>query len=169
MDNINTQKNVRAGSIEAKDPFAQAIPGSSLTSNNKKWAWGNPPQDTNPDVVLQKATDRFDDPRFREDMMKLLLVGVSVEHIVETWVIDGFENGKFSLDVGLLTKGPLGVYIAYLAEQEGVSYRMFEKDDGGINEGRVDDESLFMLMKSNNPAMFETLKEELNSTIRKGK
>ena len=102
-------------------------------------------------------------------MMKLLLAGVSVEHIVETWVIDGFESGKFSLDVGLLTKGPLGVYIAYIAEEEDVAYRMFEKDDGGMNKDRVDDESLFTLMKNNNPAMFETLREELNSTIRKGK
>tara|TARA_R100001377_G_C3169741_1_gene102629 strand:+ start:362 stop:871 length:510 start_codon:yes stop_codon:yes gene_type:complete len=169
MDNIQTQTNVRSGSIEAKDPFAQSIPGTSLTSENKKWAWGNPPEMSDPDVVLQEATDRLDDPRFRGDMMKLLLAGVSVEHIVETWVIDGFESGKFSLDVGLLTKGPLGVYIAYIAEEEDVAYRMFEKDDGGMNKDRIDDESLFTLMKNNNPAMFETLREELNSTIRKGK
>ena len=103
MDNIQTQTNVRSGSIEAKDPFAQSIPGTSLTSENKKWAWGNPPENSDPDVVLQEATDRF------------------------------------------------------------------EKDDGGMNKDRIDDESLFTLMKNNNPAMFETLREELNSTIRKGK
>jgi len=102
-------------------------------------------------------------------MMKLLLAGVSIEHIVETWVIDGFESGKFNLDVGMLTKGPLGVYIAYIAEEEDVPYRMFEKDDGGRNDNRVDDESFFMLMKDNNPTMFETLREGLNSTLRKGK
>ena len=102
-------------------------------------------------------------------MLKLLIAGVSIEHIVETWVIDGFESGKFSLDVGLLTKGPLGIYIAYLAEEEDIPYRMFEKDDGGRNKDRIDDESFFNLMKQNNPVMFETLKEELNSSIRKGK
>ena len=133
MDQIQTQTNVRSGSIEAKDPFAQSIPGTSLTTDNKKWAWGNPPENSDPEVVLQEATDRLDDPRFREDMMKLLLAGVSIEHIVETWVIDGFESGKFSLDVGMLTKGPLGVYIAYVAEQEDVPYRMFEKEDGGYS------------------------------------
>jgi len=169
MDQLQTQTDVRSGSIEAKDPFAQAIPGTSLTSENKKWAWGNPPENTDPDVVLQEATDRLDDPRFREDMLKLLIAGVSIEHIVETWVIDGFESGKFSLDVGLLTKGPLGIYIAYLAEEEDIPYRMFEKDDGGRNKDRIDDESFFNLMKQNNPVMFETLKEELNSSIRKGK
>jgi len=63
----------------------------------------------------------------------------------------------------------LGVYIAYVAEQEDVSYRMFEKEDGGRNDNRVDDESFFMLMKDNNPTMFETLREGLNSTLRKGK
>jgi len=169
MDQIQTQTNVRSGSIEAKDPFAQSIPGTSLTVDNKKWAWGNPPENSDPEVVLQEASDRLDDPRFREDMMKLLLAGVSIEHIVETWVIDGFESGKFNLDVGMLTKGPLGVYIAYIAEEEDVPYRMFEKDDGGRNDNRVDDESFFMLMKDNNPTMFETLREGLNSTLRKGK
>lgn len=169
MDQLETQTNVRSGSIEAKDPFAQAIPGTSLTVDNKKWAWGNPPQHTDPEVVLQEATDRFEDPTFKEDMMKLLIAGVSIEHIVETWVIDGFESGKFSLDVGLLSKGPLGVYIAYIAEQEDIPYRMFEKDDGGINDDRIDDESFFKLMKDNNPAMFETLREGLNETLRKGK
>ena len=169
MDQLQTQTDVRSGSIEAKDPFAQAIPGTSLTSENKKWAWGNPPENTDPDVVLQEATDRLDDPRFREDMLKLLIAGVSIEHIVETWVIDGFESGKFSLDVGLLTNGHLGIYIAYLAEEEDIPYRMFEKDDGGRNKDRIDDESFFNLMKQNNPVMFETLKEELNSSIRKGK
>ena len=69
----------------------------------------------------------------------------------------------------MLTKGPLGVYIAYIAEEEDVPYRMFEKDDGGRNDNRVDDESFFMLMKDNNPTMFETLREGLNSTLRKGK
>ena len=168
MDNLQIKSNVRSGSIEAKDPFAKPPPGISLTSDNKKWAWGNPPENTDPRVIIEEATARLDDPRFREDMMKLLMAGVSVEHLVETWVIDGFESGKFTLDAGMLAKGPLGLYIAYVAEQEDVGYRMFERDDV-INKDRVDDESFFKLMKDNNPMMFGALKEELNNTLRKGK
>ena len=72
------------------------------------------------------------------------------------------------VDAGMLAKGPLGLYIAYVAEQEDVGYRMFERDDV-INKDRVDDESFFKLMKDNNPMMFGALKEELNNTLRKGK
>ena len=166
---LKSQPNIRQGSVEAIDPFAKAPPGISLTVYNKKWQWGNPPQETDPRVVLQEATDRLDDPRFREDLMKLLMAGVSIEHIVESWVTEGFQNGKFTLDTGLLVKGSLGVYIAYVAEQEDIPYRMFEKDDGGQDDERVDDESLFELMRINNPNMFAVIREGLNKTLREGK
>ena len=166
---IKSQPTLRKGSVEAIDPFAKAPPGISLTVDNKKWQWGNPPQETDPRVVLEEATDRLDDPRFREDMMKLLMAGASIEHIVESWVTDGFQSGKFSLDTGLLVKGSLGVYIAYVAEQEDIPYRMFEKDDGGQDDERVDDESLFELMRINNPNMFAVIREGLNKTLREGK
>jgi len=167
-ETIQIKSDIPKGSVEAMDPFAKAPPGISLTMDNKKWAWGNPPQETNPEVVIEEATSRLDDPRFREDMMKLLMGGVSVEHIVESWVTDGFQNGKFSLDVGLLAKGPLGLYIAYIAEEEDIPYRMFELEDGNINNGRIDDESLFELMKMNNPNMFNMLREGLNKNLREG-
>ena len=43
------------GSVEAKDDFAIAPPGHSLTQDNSKWAWGRPPQDVDPEIVLEKA------------------------------------------------------------------------------------------------------------------
>ena len=61
----------------------------------------------------------------------------------------------------------MGVYIAYLAEQENIDYRMFERDDI-VERDRVDDESFFKLMKENNPKMFEVLRESVNETLRKG-
>ena len=100
--------------------------------------------------------------------MKLLMAGASIEHIVESWVTDGFQNGKFSLDTGLLVKGSLGVYIAYIAEQEDIPYRMFERDDAGQDEKRVDDQSLFELMRINNPNMFAVIREGLNKALREG-
>ena len=46
---------------------------------------------------------------------------------------------------------------------------MFEKDDGGQDDERVDDESLFELMRINNPNMFAVIREGLNKTLREGK
>ena len=162
------KQNIRKGAIENRDRFAAAPPGISLTSDNSKWPWGNPPEEVDPDTVLETATAKLDnDPMFKDEMMKLLLAGVSVEHIVETWLIDGFENGRFSLDAGLLAKGQVGVYIAYLADKERIPYRMFEKDHPTSGD-RLDDVSYFELMRTNNPAMFSKIREGVNLVVRKG-
>jgi len=167
MKGENKQDIVR-GSVEAADPFAAAPPGISLTSDNSKWPWGQPPQQVDVKKVLEEATGKLDnDPVFLDEMFKLLVAGISVEHIVETWLIDGFESGKFSLDAGLLAKGPLGVYIAYLAEENGVPYKMFERDDPAADK-RMADKDYFALLKQNNPQLFSALRERLNETVRMG-
>lgn len=163
------KQDIRRGSIEARDTFAAAPPGISLTTDNQNWPWGNPPEEVDVNAILEKATAKIDeDEVFRDELFKLLFAGVSVEHIVETWVIDGFENGRFSLDAGLLAKGPLGVYIAYTAEQYDVPYRMFEQDDPQAAR-RMDNKDYMQLLKANNPAMFATLKESLNEAVRMGR
>ena len=162
------KKEVTRGSIEARDPFAAAPPGISLTSENQHWPWGNPPKDVDVDSILDTATAKIDtDDIFRDEMFKLLIAGISVEHMVEAWVMNGFETGEFTLDAGLLAKGPLAVYIAYTAEQHGVPYRMFEQDDPTA-EDRMDNKEYLRLLKTNNPKMFSTIREELNKTIRQG-
>tara|TARA_R100001460_G_scaffold69607_5_gene110240 strand:- start:3001 stop:3615 length:615 start_codon:yes stop_codon:yes gene_type:complete len=158
----------RRGDVQGSDPFGAAPPGISLTVENEHWPWGNPPKNVDVDVVLEQATGKLDsDEEFRGEMFKLLIAGVSVEHIVESWVMSGFENGDFSLDVGLIAKGPLAVYVAYLADQEGVPYRMFEQDDP-MSEGKMDDREFLELLKINNPRMFSAMRQKLNQTLRQG-
>ena len=62
------------GSVEVKDPFASAPPGHSLTEDVSKWAWGKPPQDADPELVLQKAIDSLKAPKVKEELIKLLTV-----------------------------------------------------------------------------------------------
>ena len=155
------------GSIEAKDPFASAPPGHSLTEDISKWAWGRPPQDVDPEVVLQKAINSLKQPMVKEEMMKLLIVGVSVEVMVEGYILQGFQDGRFNPDVGLLIKGPLSLYIANMAEEEGIPYRLFENADA-LEEGKMDDKTFFRMMKQNNPEMFTYVRETINAGIRKG-
>ena len=71
------------GTIEAKDPFSMAPPGYGLTSDNERWPWGKPQEDVDPEAVLRKAVDSLEVPHVREEMMKLLMVGASVEALVE--------------------------------------------------------------------------------------
>jgi len=155
------------GSIEAKDPFAMAPPGYGLTSDNERWPWGRPQEQVNPEEVLRRAVDSLKVPHVREEMLKLLLIGASVEALVEGYIFQAFQEGGFSPDVGLLIKGPLGIYIANMAEEANIPYRLFENDDA-LTEDEMDDATFFAMMKQNNPAMFAYVSESINEGIRRG-
>ena len=165
MEEMEMQAPV--GSVEAKDPFAVAPPGHSLTEDNSKWAWGKPPQITDPEQALEGAIASLQRPKIRDEMFKLLYTGVSVEVMVEGYILQAFHDGKFMPDVGLLIQPPLGMYIAHMAEEAGIPYRLFENEDAGT-EGRMDDETFFSMMKDNNPRMFEFIRENVNESIREG-
>ena len=165
MDEMEMEAPV--GSIEAKDPFAVAPPGHSLTEDNSKWAWGKPPQITDPEQALEVAIASLQRPKVRDEMFKLLYTGVSIEVMVEGYVLQAFHDGKFMPDVGLLIQPPLGMYIAHMAEEAGIPYRLFENEDAGT-EGQMNDETFFSMMKDNNPRMFEFIRENVNESIREG-
>ena len=158
----------QAGTIEAKDSFAMAPPGHSLTIDNERWPWDKPQEQVDPQVVLDRAVDSLDVPAVREEMMKLLMVGASVEALVEGYIFHAFQEGGFSPDVGLLIKGPLALYIASVAEDENIPFRMFENEDA-LTKDEMDDKTFFRMMRQNNPAMFAYVSETINEGIRKGR
>jgi len=158
----------QAGTIEAKDSFAAAPPGHSLTIDNERGPWGKHQEQAAPQVVLDRAVDSLDVPAVREEMMKLLIVGASVEALVEGYLFQAFQEGGFSPDVGLLIKGPLALYIASVAEDENIPFRMFENEDA-LTQGEMDDKTFFRMMRQNNPAMFAYVSETINEGIREGR
>lgn len=158
---------IMPGSIEAKDQFATAPPGHSLTLDNERWPWGKPPREINPQAAFESALDSLESKTTRDEMFKLLMVGASVEALVEAYLFQAFQDGQFMPDVGLLIKGPLAIYIANMAEENDIPYRLFENSDA-LTEGEMDDETFFAMMKENNPAMFGYIAEQINESIRKG-
>jgi len=161
------QQILNRGTVENTDPFAYAPPGHSLTQDNSRWAWGKPPRDVDPEEALKKALDGLDKPSIREEMMKLLMVGVSVEVLVEGFLLQGFQEGKFTPDVAVLIKPILGLMIADMAEDENIPFRLFENDNA-MDEGKMDDKTFFRMMKDNNPRMFDYIREKVNEQIREG-
>lgn len=155
------------GSIEAKDPFSRVPPGYSLTQDNQNYAWGQPPQIVDPEEALNKAISSLKQKKTKREMMKMLLVGASVEVLVEGYIMQAFQDGKFTPDVGMLIKGPLAMVIAGMAEEEGIPYRLFENDDQ-LERDEMDDLTFFRMMKQNNPAMFAYVNEQINEGIRRG-
>ena len=149
------------------EEFNTAPPGHSLTEDNSKWPWGRPPEMVDPDQAMDSLVDKLMDPRKKQEMFKLLMVGVSVEVIVEGMLFQAFRDGRFTPDVGLLIKGPLGIVIADMAEEDNIPYRLFENDNT-LDEGDMDDKTFVQMMKDNNPQMFEYIRENLNAAIREG-
>lgn len=157
----------RKGTVDNIDPFAYAPPGHALTDDNTRWPWGQPPQDVDPDVVLDNAINALKKPKVRQELIKLLAVGVSVEVLVEGFLFQSFQDGKFTPDVGLLIKPALAIYMADMAEEEKIPYRLFENDNA-MEEDEMDDVTFFQMMRQNNPRMFEYVRENINSQIRAG-
>jgi len=158
---IDPQQNI------ANDPLAQSPAGMSLTQENKNYPWGNPSKYSDPDEALSKALDSLEDPANEQNLIKLLFAGVSVESIVEGYIYDGFESGRFSLDTGLLMKAPLAIYISDIAEEKSIPYRLFENDDT-LERDEIPDQNILAVMKENNPKMFEYLSEHVGMVARLG-
>jgi hypothetical protein len=155
------------GSVEAKDNFAPSPPGHSLTEDNSKWAWGKPPKVVDPEQALQEAINSLKQDRIQLEMVKLLIGGASIEMIVEGYLFQAFQEGRFTPDVGLLIKAPLAFYIANIAEEANVPYRFFENKNA-LDEGTMDDSTLLEMMQENNPSMFNFIREKVNEDIRMG-
>jgi len=155
------------GSVEAKDNFAPAPPGHSLTEDNTKWAWGKPSKIVDPEQALEQAINSLKQDKIQLEMVKLLLGGASIEMIVEGYLFQAFQEGRFTPDVGLLIKAPLAFYIASIAEEGNIPYRFFENKNA-LDEGTMDDDTLIEMMQQNNPSMFNFIREKINESIREG-
>tara|TARA_R100000458_G_C8271023_1_gene245753 strand:- start:1947 stop:2492 length:546 start_codon:yes stop_codon:yes gene_type:complete len=155
------------GSIQAKDNFAPAPPGHALTEDNTKWAWGKPQRVVDPEQALEQAVNSLKEERIQLEMIKLLIGGASIEMIVEGYIFQAFQEGRFSPDVGLLIKAPLAFYIASIAEEANIPYRFFENENA-LEEGVMSDETLLEMMQQNNPSMFDFIREKINKSIREG-
>jgi hypothetical protein len=139
-------------------------PGNSLTDAPGKWPWERPARFSNPDDVIDYTVDNISNGPVRDDMIKMMLAGITVEELVEQITFKGFMAGAFTPDVAELVKPAIGIFLADMAIQEGFEPQMFV-DEGPI-EGSVSDEAFFKIMKEKNPELFRTMLEETNSMQR---
>lgn len=137
------------------DPFMQPVPGYSLTQTPGKYPWDSPPAEVDPDIVVSKMIDRLEEPDKRDRMLKLMLAGISIEEITGTIAMAGFMEGRFSVDIGELIKGPIGVYLMGLADEHQIPVQVY-KDEEGMKrerEGQLDDGTILEIMRRRNPKL----------------
>jgi len=141
-----------------------APPGNSLTEPPGKWPWERPPQFPDPDDAIDHFVESVSHGPAREDMLKMMMAGITVEEIVNQVAFKGFMAGAFTPDVAELIKPAVAVFLINMALESGFEPQMFIDDSPA--EGAVSDQTFFEIMKSRNPAGFSAMVEELNKMER---
>ena len=139
-------------------------PGNSLTDAPGKWAWERPARFSDPDDVIDHTIDTISNGPVREDIIKMMLAGISVEEVVEQITFKGFVAGAFTPDVAEIVKPALGIFLADMALEEGFEPKMFV--DPAPVEGEMSDATFMRVMRERNPELYMAMNEEINKEQR---
>lgn len=145
------------------DNFHNAPPGISLTQPPGQWQWEKPPRFTRPIDAVDFITSKFKDPDIKENYIKMMMAGISVEEIVTSLTKGGFMTGNFSPDVAEIIKNPLAFFFLGMADDYGIPVRLYR---GKFNsnemqtEEMLDDDTLLSLMRRRNPQLYAIYKEK---------
>ena len=139
-------------------------PGNSLTDAPGKWSWEQPPRFPNPDDAIDHAISMIEFGPAKEDMLKMMIAGVTVEELVNQISFKGFMAGAFTPDVAEIIKPAMAVFLVDAALKEGFEPNMFI-DESPI-EGQVSDDDFFNVLQDRNPQLYMKMNEEINKQKR---
>tara|TARA_R100000900_G_scaffold146260_1_gene135336 strand:- start:654 stop:1205 length:552 start_codon:yes stop_codon:yes gene_type:complete len=152
--------------LKPENKFSKAPPGFSLTGPPGKWAWENPPEYSTPSEAVDVLIENLEKPKIQEMYVQLLASGVSIQELVVTMTKLGFMEGKFSVDVAEIIKGPLAIYLMGLAVDAGVPAKVFVTKDGNPpDESLLNDAQILSIMKDRNPEFNKFIVTELPGRI----
>lgn len=100
------------------------IPGENWTSDPKDYPWHRAPDFVDPDPAMEYFLGTLDDEDQQDAYIALLDMGFDVATITDLVVTKGIENGKWSIDLGMLLAGPISHVIVLLARGRGESFEM---------------------------------------------
>lgn len=145
------------------DNFHNAPPGISLTQPPGQWQWEKPPRFTRPIDAVDFITSKFKNPDIKENYIKMMMAGISIEEIVTSLTKGGFMTGNFSPDVAEIIRNPLAFFFLGMADDYGIPVRLYR---GKFNsnemqtEEMLDDDTLLSLMRRRNPQLYAIYKEK---------
>ena len=148
--------NKKQGSISKIDSFDMPVPGHSMTDEPKKWPWDKPPEFTDPDEAVEFVADKIQKPEVKENFLRLMVSGISIEQIVNTIALGGFSDGKWSPDIAEVIKPPISVILIDIAVKNKIPVRVFEGNPNELDESRkMSPKNTLAVMKERNPEEFK--------------
>lgn len=115
--------------------FNAPIPGQSLTTPPKQYAWERPPEMNDPEDVVQYYISRLNKPDAMEGVLDALELDLTVKDLTEGMLRMGVANGLHSIDVSLLVAPVIHDFIVSFARDVGVTY-----DEGWEDKKQVQKE-----------------------------
>lgn len=144
---------------------AMAAPaGHSLTNAPGQWAWDSPPEIADPNDAIDFIIDKLEDQSTHDNIMKMLLAGITIEEVVSQIGFKGFMQGFFTPDVAELIKPALAVYLMDQADRNGIEATMFM--DRSSEGEEMDDVSFFRILQDRNPKLYAGMVEQINEDHR---
>ena len=102
--------------------FNAPIPGQSLTTEPKNYAWENPPQFSTPEESLIFHLERLQEPERIKSVLGLIDLGLDIKTMTEGILRGAVANGRHSIDVSMIIGPIIHEYIVGTAEAAGLEY-----------------------------------------------
>ena len=101
--------------------FSGPIPGQSLTHEPGQMPWEQPPMYTTKEDAMNFLMDRVTEPEHASELFRLFKMGISVEEMTRMLIFTGFQQGSWTVDIGMLIYHPLMLGLIALANRAGLT------------------------------------------------
>ena len=140
------------------DPFRRPIPLQSLADETGQWGWNRPPEYADVDDFVDAIEKKFQtDERAKDDILDMLLIGATIEDVVNTLALAAFTQGKITPDAAEIAKVPIAAMVLQMAMDADVSVQVFS-DRPQDREYEKDVDKLSLLMQTN-PEAFNAIED----------
>ena len=146
------------------DPFRQPVPLQSLTEDSGQWPWNRPPNYVDPIDFVEEVEKKLKNNKIaREDILDMLIIGATVEDVVNTIAIAAFSQGKINPDCAELAKIPLATVILDIAEEADIPVTVFSSSPK--DEELEKDINKINLLRETNPEMLSAVEQGVKQEV----
>ena len=96
--------------------FSAPIPGMSLTTEPKSFAWEKPAKYADPEDALNHYINKISSPEILNRMGDILETNFPAADLVDSLILGGIMKGLHSIDVGVIIAPALFIFVVEIGE-----------------------------------------------------
>lgn len=113
------------------------IPGQSLTREPGASPWEKPPQYTDLDEAMEFLVNSITKTKNAHSLLALMEGGVPITAILQTILMQGFMDGKWTPDLAILLMQPLTALLIKMAQMYEIEFVTGAEDEDEVEEAFV--------------------------------